>query len=181
MEKVEEIIVQGNILKSFNIKHILECGQVFRFGIIGEKYYVLSKGECAFVQNMGEYYKIACTNKKYFEKYFDFQTDYDIIKQDLSSEKIVYEAIQNGYGIRLLKQDLFETIISFVLSSNNNIPRIKGMIERLCKALGEKREFLGFTYYTFPPISEIAKQEETFLEAWALGLELNMLCILLEC
>lgn len=178
---MEEIIVQDTLKKSFNIKHILECGQVFRFGIFNGNYYVLSKGECAFVRNMGEYYKIECTNKKYFEKYFDFYTDYDIIKHNLSGNNIVNKAIQSGYGIRLLKQDLFETIISFILSSNNNIPRIKGMIERLCSSLGSKREFLGFEYYTFPTLDELVKKDEEFLGAWVLALELNTLSKPLKC
>lgn len=166
---MEEIILKGKILESFDIKHVLECGQVFRFGKINEKYYVLSKGECAFVQNIGDYCQITCTKSNYFKKYFDFSTDYDIIKQTLSKEEILRDSISNGNGIRILNQDLFEVIISFILSSNNNIPRIKGMIERLCFALGEKKEFLDFEYYTFPRIEDMATKDEQFYRNLGFG------------
>ena len=60
------------------------------------------------------------------------------------------QSIEHGKGIRILNQDLWETIISFIISANNNIPRIKGIIERLSQKYGEPIEFQGSTYYTFP-------------------------------
>ena len=68
-------------------------------------------------------------------------------------------SIQYGQGIRLLNQDLWETIISFIISANNNIPRIKGIIEKICKTYGEKIIFEGKEYYTFPTPDELSKAE----------------------
>ena len=59
-------------------------------------------------------------------------------------------AIACGEGIRILKQDLWETIISFIISQSNNIPRIKGIIEKLCTNFGEEIRYMGKTYYSFP-------------------------------
>ena len=64
-------------------------------------------------------------------------------------------SIAYGKGIRILNQDLWETIISFIISANNNIPRIKGIIERLSKAYGKEIKWKGNTYYTFPTPEEL--------------------------
>lgn len=64
-------------------------------------------------------------------------------------------SIEYGKGIRILNQDLWETIISFIISANNNIPRIKGIIEKLSKKYGKELEFEGKKYYTFPTPKEL--------------------------
>ena len=66
------------------------------------------------------------------------------------------ESIKYGEGIRILNQDLWETIISFIISANNNIPRIKGIIERLSKKYGRKIEYNNKEYYTFPTPEELS-------------------------
>jgi len=73
-----------------------------------------------------------------------------------------------GSGIRILNQELFECIISFIISANNNIPRIKGIIESLCKTYGEEIKYCGNTYYTFPDIERLKhlkKDDLAFLRA----------------
>ena len=65
------------------------------------------------------------------------------------------KSIEYGKGIRILNQDLWETIISFIISANNNIPRIKGIIERLSKNYGEEIDYNGEKYYTFPTVEEL--------------------------
>ena len=68
--------------------------------------------------------------EKYFIKYFDFNTDYSaIIKSIENLDEYIYKATQFGYGLRMLNQEPFETLISFIISANNNIPRIKNTIE----------------------------------------------------
>lgn len=91
-------------------------------------------------------------------RYFDLDRDYDEIKEKLAKiDENLKNSIEYGSGIRILNQDLFETIISFIISANNNIPRIKGIIERICKNYGEKIEFKGKAYYTFPTPEELSK------------------------
>ena len=85
--------------------------------------------------------------------YFDLNRDYEEIKEKLSKiDDNLKQSTQFGKGIRILKQDLWETIISFIISANNNIPRIKGIIERISKRYGRKIIYKGKEYYTFPEI-----------------------------
>ena len=82
--------------------------------------------------------------------------DYEQIKQQLSKiDDNMKKSIEYGNGIRILNQDLWETIISFIISANNNIPRIKGIIERLSKNYGKEIQWNGKKYYTFPTPEEL--------------------------
>ena len=85
------------------------------------------------------------------------QNNYSTIKSKLSSiDKNLEISIQYGYGIRILKQNLFECIISYIISANNNIPRIKKIINNISKQFGEKIVFENQDYYLFPNISQLA-------------------------
>ena len=77
--------------------------------------------------------------------------NYDELKSKLEKiDDYMKNSIEFGKGIRILNQDLWETIISFIISANNNIPRIKGIIDRLSEKYGEKLEYDGREYYSFP-------------------------------
>ena len=82
--------------------------------------------------------------------------NYEEIKNKLSQiDENVKTSIEYGQGIRILNQDLWEMIISYIISANNNIPRIKGIIERLSKTYGQEIEWNGEKYYTFPTPEEL--------------------------
>lgn len=94
--------------------------------------------------------------KEIVTNYFDLNRDYSEIKEKLSKiDENVNLSIQYGEGIRILNQDLWETIISFIISANNNIPRIKGIIERLSQKYGKEINWNGEKYYTFPTPEEL--------------------------
>ena len=94
--------------------------------------------------------------KEIVKDYFDLDRDYEGIKKQLSKiDENVKTSVEYGKGIRILNQDLWETIISFIISANNNIPRIKGIIERLSKAYGKEIDWNGDKYYTFPTAEEL--------------------------
>ena len=94
--------------------------------------------------------------KSVCEDYFDLKTDYDVIKKELSKiDDFLKQSVEYGKGIRILKQDLWETIISFIISANNNIPRIKGIIERMSRKYGKKIVFEGKEYFSFPSMNEL--------------------------
>jgi len=135
----------------FDIKHTLECGQVFRFKPMDFGYRLYTMGHKADVYCQKDGTKILCKNKNYFIKYFDLDTNYAIIKSQLDKQNLS-EAIKYGAGIRILKQNPLETIISFIISANNNIPRIKKTIERLCEGYGEKCD----DYYAFPTLEKLS-------------------------
>ena len=101
--------------------------------------------------------------------YFDLNRNYDELKSKLEKiDDYMKNSIEFGKGIRILNQDLWETIISFIISANNNIPRIKGIIDRLSEKYGEKLEYAGREYYSFP--EPIALKDVSVSEYRSLGL-----------
>ncbi len=139
------------ISPDFNIEQTLECGQVFRFKKTGLGYEVYTLNHKATIICQKDGTKIICDDVNYFINYFDLLTDYAKIKCELSKNSFVKEAIKFGEGIRILKQDALETIISFIISQNNNIPRIKNIIEKICENYGELKN--GF--YSFPTLERL--------------------------
>ena len=90
--------------------------------------------------------------------YFDLGTDYNVLKNRLAMiDSNMKKSVEFGSGIRILKQDLWEMIISYIISANNNIPRIKGIINRISKRVGKKVSWNGVDYYLFPTVEELAK------------------------
>lgn len=162
-------------LNSFEPKHIFECGQCFRWnkqldesytGIFGKNVINVKKEDNKII-----FKGIADGNiEEICNKYFDLDRDYEQIKLKLSAiDDNIKTSIQYGQGIRLLNQDLWETIISFIISANNNIPRIKGIIEKICKKYGNKILFNEREYYTFPTPEELLKAEMVDLRNLGLG------------
>ena len=169
------VTVKGNKIiienaENFEAKHILECGQVFRYVKNGEgDYTVFSKDRKARIVGADGDFIIDCFNKTdapYFYNYFDLDTDYGKIRDKIlltASEnafesEFINKVLGEGKGIRILKQDRIETILSFIISANNNIKRIQGIIERLCVAAGED---MG-GYYAFPSVPALAKLTKKF-------------------
>ena len=150
---------------SFDIKHILECGQIFRYKNLTDHYVVYSLDKCAKIYTYQDRVEILTTDTKYFYDYFDLDTDYQNIKSQLSQFDMLKDAIAYGGGIRILKQNLFEMIISFIISANNNIKRIQGIIEKLCTAFGTN---MG-EYYAFPTIDQLKSATSQFYKSIGAG------------
>ena len=161
--------------KSFELNHIFDCGQCFRWNIEEDGSYtgvikngVLNvkkeKNDIIFTGNLdGDI-------KKVVEDYFDLNTNYENLKNALSQiDTNMKNSIEYGYGIRILNQDLWETIISFIISANNNIPRIKGIIDRLSKKCGKKVIFNEKEYYLFPTPEAVSKLSVQDLRDLGLG------------
>lgn len=143
-------------IKAFNIKHIFDCGQCFRRNEQTDGSYIgiFWNNVLNIVQ-----WNDSITFHWYFDwdidsivkYYFNLDRDYDSIKKKLSKvDPYIKQSIDYWWGIRLLNQDLWETIISFMISANNNIPRIKTIIERMCVAYWHEISRKWNSYYTFP-------------------------------
>ena len=159
--KEQKYIIENQ--ESFELKDIFECGQCFRWNENENGSYtgVVNKGVLK-VEKQGE--KIIFTGmldidiKEVVRFYFDLDRNYEEIKMQLSNiDKYLKTSVEYGKGIRILNQDLWETIISFIISANNNIPRIKGIIERISKEYGTEIEWNGEKYYTFPTPEQLGK------------------------
>lgn len=149
-------------VKSFELTDIFECGQCFRWNVQADGSYIgVVDNAVIEVRKIGQDVVFESNEVDNLEglvkKYFDLDRDYEKIKQTLSNiDDNLAKSISYGAGIRLLNQDLWETIISFITSANNNIPRIKKIIETLSRTYGKEIEFKGKTYYTFPKPEEMA-------------------------
>ena len=161
-------------VKSFELKDIFNCGQCFRWNEeLDGSYTGIFKGNVLNVKKIGNsvYFNGMLNGniKDIVEDYFDLNRDYEKIKNKLSRIDInMKNSIKYGSGIRILNQDLWETIISFIISANNNIPRIKGIIERLSKKYGKKITWNNKNYYTFPTAEEL--KDATIQDYRQLGL-----------
>ncbi len=128
-----------------------ECGQCFRFDKIDDSEYVLyAKNRALDIKKSDSGWLFADIDESEFREsffdYFDLERDYGEIIKSFSADETIALASKNGSGIRIFRQDAFETLISFIISQNNNIPRIKKIINSLCVLLGEKRG----DFYSFP-------------------------------
>ena len=148
-------------IESFELADIFDCGQCFRWNKQEDGSYTgIFRKNVMNVQKQGNTvtFKGICDGniKEIVEDYFDLKRDYEDIKEQLSQiDENVKTSIEYGQGIRILNQDLWEMIISYIISANNNIPRIKGIIERLSKTYGQEIEWNGEKYYTFPTPEEL--------------------------
>lgn len=146
---------------SFNLRDIFECGQCFRWNKEDDESYTgVIENNVLNVKNIENkiIFKGICNGniQEIVTNYFDLNRDYTKIKNELSKiDDYMKNSIKYGEGIRILNQDLWETIISFIISANNNIPRIKGIIERLSKKYGKEIIWNGKKYYTFPTPEEL--------------------------
>ncbi len=160
---------------SFEPKHIFECGQCFRWDEeTDESYTGIVKNNVINVKKVDNTVIFSSLGADNLEElvtdYFDLNRDYEEIKDRLSKiDSYLENSIKYGNGIRILNQDLWETIISFIISANNNIPRIKGIINRISQKYGDKIEWKGKEYYTFPTVDNLAKATIEDLRGLGLG------------
>ena len=174
-ELENKIIVED--LEHFDLSDIFDCGQCFRFNKIGENSFegvAFGKYLRAFQLRGSQDNKICLETSiedfnNVWKNFFDLDRDYKKIFGTLRKDDILKKASDFCPGIRILKQDPFECLISFIFSQNNNIPRIKKIIERLCENFGEAIIYKGKTYYAFPSAERIANLDLDELEVLKSG------------
>ncbi len=161
-------IKQGEIRiydkEQFNPTKILECGQIFRYEKIGENYEIIANSRKCLLINTPKCVIIQCNDVEYFVNYFDLNRDYGEICDKISQKFGLVTEVEFGKGLRLLVQDPFEMLISFIVSANNHIPRIRAILSRIAKSYGKD---MG-DYYAFPTPEELGRA--TVDELYSLGL-----------
>lgn len=148
-------------MENFDPKHIFECGQAFRWTVEeDDSYTIVAYGKVLNIKKEDNDIIFSNTNLDDFNniwyRYFDLARDYNLIKNELSKDLILKEAISFGEGLRILNQEPFETIISFIISANNQIPRIKKSIDLIARTYGER---IDGEYYSFPTAEVLAKTD----------------------
>ena len=157
-------------IKDFEPKHIFECGQCFRWDKEEDGSYTgVANGKVLNVKLEGDTLILDNTNlddyHRIWHNYFDMDRDYSAIKAELAQmDEHLYNATIFGQGMRILNQDTFEIVISFIISARNAIPMIKRSVAFLSKALGEEiGEYRGKKYYAFPTPKALSSCDEQVL------------------
>ena len=162
IEKDNQIILEG-ISEDFEPKHVFECGQCFRWLREDDGSYTgVVQGKVINVKKENDLIIFDNTNKEDFENlwfdYFDLGRDYTKIKNKLRvMDEYLEKATEFGTGIRILQQDGWEMLISFIISANNRIPMIQRAINNLSERYGKFiGEYKGKKYYAFPTPEELS-------------------------
>ncbi|GAB6107703.1 DNA-3-methyladenine glycosylase family protein [Fusibacter bizertensis] len=183
LRKIRDIHIESAY---FDLEKTLFCGQAFRWkkvgetfqGVVGQSLIVAKKyrrQEIQEVPESNEYYVFEIYGEDFSEKelriYFDLDRNYEVILEAISKiDQHLNEAVKYGKGIRIMRQPSFEMLISFILSSNNNIPKISMTIEALCEKFGDYLgEYHGRKYYSFPNIEQLSRATVEDLNVRAIG------------
>lgn len=163
-------------IRNFNLKTIADSGQIFRFNKIDSgssdnkskkdysTYELINKDKYLLITDKGNNsFDFSCSKKEfddYYTHYFDLDNDYNKYKKvALKWDVFLNDCINYGKGLKILNQDPFEMLISFVISQRKSIPAIKTSIERMSKICGKKIQYKDKTYYAFPTPIEIVKNK----------------------
>lgn len=159
---MSDYIVKG--IKDFDLEQTLECGQCFHFVKLGDEEYGLTAyGKLLHIKQTGDELIFYNTSGEDFEKiwrkYFDLDRDYSSIKDKLlEKDDKLKDAIERMDGVRILNQDFFETLISFIISQNKQIPHIKKIVADISEKYGKYAGNInGVDFYTFPSVGELKK------------------------
>lgn len=171
-ESFENGIIVKDI-KNFDPYQVFYCGQCFRWNREEDKFIGVAYGRVIEAEKKGNDLYLYNTNKQDFldiwADYFDLYRDYEEIKDNLKKDDVLKKAVKYGEGIRILNQEPFEMLISFIISSNNRIPMIKKVIENICESFGKKISYKGKAYYTFPTLAELTAAEEEDFRSFKAG------------
>lgn len=148
------------IITNFSLEHTLDSGQFFLYEKIYEFYYVILKDKIFKVKQENDTLFYNGIEEQDLIHFFSLDVDLDKITEDFSEDYYLNLAKQKYFGLRLLRQDLFQTIMGFVLSSASNIPKIQNSLKLLCQEFGKRVEFDGMIFHTFPDVGSINDLEK---------------------
>lgn len=138
-----------------DLRQIVYSGQCFRLKEYDEDRFIAVTGHYAVdIHRWGDTYTFWCSPEEFqtvWVPYFDLETNYKVFKAQMQNDQFLREAIRDGGGIRILRQDLWETAVTFTISQRNNIPRIAKSVEALCENFGTPlKKINGEQVYAFP-------------------------------
>ncbi|WBW98566.1 DNA-3-methyladenine glycosylase family protein [Oceanirhabdus sp. W0125-5] len=167
-----DIIIKD--IQNFELRDIFDCGQAFRWNKTESGSYIgVAFGRVLEVRKReNDVIFYDCSMEEFnntWIEYFDLERDYSKIIEELSVDETLKMACDFGKGMRLLQQEPFELTISFIISANNQIPRIKRSIERISERWGRKIYYKGNEYYAFPTVDELREAGIEELEQCGVG------------
>jgi len=137
-------------VKYFNLTHTLECGQIFRINRVNGWYFVNAQDKFFKIKQIRNEIEFHGVDKEFIVHFFSLNENLPKILKEINKDKYVEKSIDKYRGLRLIKQDPWESLISFICSSASNIPRIKSKLKALSESFGKKITLDGVRAYTFP-------------------------------
>ena len=137
-------------VKDFNLEHTLECGQIFRINRVDGWYYVNAQDKFFKIKQIRNEIEFHGVDKEFIVHFFSLNENLPEILKEINKDKYIKKSIDKYRGLRLIKQDPWECLISFICSSASNIPRIKSKIKALSESFGKKLTLDGVRDYAFP-------------------------------
>lgn len=173
IESKDNYVLIKNI-KNFELEHVFECGQCFRWNKTEQGTFIgVAFGKVIEVEKKDNNLVIYNTTEEEFNNiwldYFNLRRDYKKIKEELSEDPLLKKSVDFGNGIRILKQEPFEILISFIISANNRIPMIKREINTISKKWGKEIKYKDDIYYTFPKVEDLQDKTIEDFEGCGVG------------
>jgi N-glycosylase/DNA lyase len=161
-------------LVPFNLTHTLDCGQLFRWKKLGDWWYgIVGNRIIKIKQNddntLNFHFHPETANNGFIEKYLRLDDDLPLIFSKITKDKMIKKAIKQFFGLRLIRQEPWECLISYICATFKGIPAIKKMIYNISKCFGEKLIFDGYEFYTFPRPNRLAQVNQKNLRECGLG------------
>ncbi len=153
----------------FNLELTLCCGQAFRWEKLGEWWYGVVKDKVLKVKQDGGTLEFENVNPDFVKEYFGLKDDLPLILTEIAKDKHIEEAVKALRGLRILRQDPWECLISYMCATYKNIPAIKRMLSNLSRKFGEPTVLDGYTFYTFPTAEKLADTSLKELAECGLG------------
>ena len=163
-----ELLFRG---EQIDLDVVFNCGQCFRFVKEEESYVGVVGGRPVRIRQLEDGIGITSDecDAAFWRNYFDLDLSYGVLEKKFSEKEILKQAVSCARGMRLLNQEPFETIITFIISANNNVGRIRRIVENICKYCAKKLVFEGKEYYAFPTPNELSKLTEEELRNLGAG------------
>jgi N-glycosylase/DNA lyase len=153
----------------FNLDVTLCCGQVFRWEKKGDWWYGIVRDQAFKIRQVNAKLEFANADEKFIENYFGLDDDLQRIRAKIGKDEHIRKAIREFWGLRVVRQDPWECLISYICATYKSITAIKNMLLKLSKKFGEKASFVGCDFYTFPTPEKLAKTTENDLMECGLG------------
>jgi len=171
VEKNGSVIIERP--EDFRAENIFDCGQCFRWNLREDgSWQGVAMGKVLRLYETDSYIEFRCSAEDFesvWRDYFDLDRDYSIIRKRISIDYFTAEAAEFGKGIRILRQDPWEALCTFIISQCNNIKRIKGIVERFCGMFGDECTYEGESHKLFPGPEKVASLREEDLEPLRAG------------
>jgi len=157
----------------FNLEHTLECGQLFRWGKMGDCWYGVAKEKVIKIRQNDNALQFQIfpneTDTKFIRHYFRLDDDLPHILSQIKKDKVIKKVVSSLYGLRIIRQEPWECLISYICATYKNIPAIKKMLQNLSKRFGKIIKFENHSFYTFPKPSDLARASLKELRNCGLG------------